>query len=103
NWDRILSCYDILQARRFSPVVELNRIIALGKVNGPAQALDELSQLGGNYLMTSFNLFHITRGHILSETGDASEAIAAYQRAVELTKNKAVLRFLNKRIGQLSL
>lgn len=101
NWPRILACYDTLQSRKFSPVVELNRIIAYGKINGPEMALIELSELGGNYLMTSFNLFHITRAQFLSEIGNNKEAVSSYRRAIELTRNEPILRFLNKRIDQL--
>lgn len=101
DWERIISCYDRLQARKFSPVVELNRIVAIGNLHGAEQAINELRSLGQNYLMTSFNLFHITLGHFLAESGDARKAINAYERALELTKNDAVKRFLRRKIEML--
>ena len=98
DWRRIIGCYNELQSRRFSPVVELNRIVAFGQIHGPELALAELSELGQHFMMTSFNLFHITRGHFLSKTGRRKEAAAAYERAVELTANDTVHRFLMRKI-----
>ena len=98
NWSRILDCYDLLQERRFSPIVGLNRIVAVGNMHGAETALNELKLLGENYMMTSFNLFHITRGHFLSAAGKRSEAIGAYQRAGALTRNESVSRFIGRKI-----
>jgi len=102
NWRRILNCYDTLQSGKFSPVVELNRIIAVGKVNGPERALEELSQLGENYLMTSFNFFHLTRAYFFAELGQNSQATDAYQKAADLTRNDAVGRFIQKKVAALT-
>ncbi|HEX6279168.1 MAG TPA: DUF6596 domain-containing protein, partial [Pyrinomonadaceae bacterium] len=102
EWARILKCYDLLLARNFSPVVALNRVVALGEVSGPEAALDDLGDLAANYLMTSFNLFHITRGHLLAQLRRNSEAAEAYRRAGELTKNDAVVRFLERKIQVLT-
>ena len=102
EWERIVRCYDELQARRFSPVVELNRIVALGHLHGPQHALSELGALGQHYLMTSFNLYHITRAHFLAESGDRDGAVAAYQRALETTRNESVRRFLRRKVKVLT-
>jgi RNA polymerase sigma factor (sigma-70 family) len=103
DWTRILGCYDILLQRRFSPVVALNRIVAIGEVGGPEQALEELSKLGKNYLMTSFNPYHITLGHFLAANGRFVDAAAAYKRSAELTKNESVLRFIRRKLAMLEL
>jgi len=102
DWGRIIRCYDELQSRSFSPVVELNRIVAIGQINGPEKALDELRELGQHYMMTSFNLFHITKAHFLSGSGHREEAFAAYERALELTTNHPVRRFLKRKIEMLT-
>ena len=102
DWGRIIRCYDELQSRNFSPVVELNRIVAVGHVHGPEKALSELRDLGGHYMMTSFNLFHITMAHFLNETGEHDAAVAAYERAVELTANDPIRRFLRRKIEMLT-
>ena len=102
DWKRILKCYDLLQSGRFSPVVELNRIIAFGKVNGPEKALEELSLLGENYLMNSFNFFHLTRAYFLAELGQNEKAAEAYCRAADLTRNDAIARFIQKKLSEIS-
>jgi RNA polymerase sigma factor (sigma-70 family) len=98
NWERIIACYDALLSRRFSPVIALNRLVAIGESRGAEDALAELSTLTSNYLMTSFNLYHVTRGHFLASLGRNGEAIESYVRAAELTKNEAVLRFIRRKI-----
>lgn len=102
DWRRVIECYAILQARRFSPVVELNRIVAVGQIRGSAAALSELSDLGANYMMTSFNLFHIVKAHFLQENGDLDAARKAYGRALELTHNETVRRFLQQKTTMLT-
>lgn len=103
DWPRILECYDLLQARHFSPVVELNRIIAFAKVNGPQDGLTELNQLGGHPQAKNYYLFHVTKAHFLEEKDWSGEAVAAYEHAASLTKNAAVRRFIEKKIDALSL
>jgi RNA polymerase sigma-70 factor (ECF subfamily) len=98
DWERIIACYDTLLARRFSPIFALNRLVAIGETRGAEAAIGDLSELASNYLMTSFNLYHITRAHFLAALGRAAEAIESYTRAVELTKNEAVLRFIRRKI-----
>jgi RNA polymerase sigma factor (sigma-70 family) len=102
DWERIVRCYDGLQSRKFSPVVELNRIVALGHLHGAERALSELEELGRHYLIASYNLFHVTRGYFLSRAGHNNEAVAAYERAAELTRNESVLRFLRRNIEVLT-
>jgi RNA polymerase sigma-70 factor (ECF subfamily) len=102
DWARIASCYDELQSRRFSPVVELNRIVAVGHLHGSERALAELRSLGQHYMMASFNLFHITLAHFLAENGNFDSAAAAYQKALDQTRNESVRRFLRRKIAVLT-
>jgi len=81
NWERIIACYDLLLSRRFSPVVALNRLVAIGESRGAEEALAELSALSSNYLMTSFKLDHITRGLFLAILGRFVEASETYAPA----------------------
>ncbi len=101
DWERIIAAYDALLSRRFSPVVALNRLVAIGESRGAEEALAELSAIASNYLMTSFNLYHITRGHFLASLGRTGEASESYARAAELTRNEAVLRFIGRKIKML--
>ena len=103
DWDRIIACYDLLLERTFSPVVALNRIVALGEVYGSEHALKELAELGKNYLMTSFNLYHITKGRFLAAVERNEEASASYNCAAELTNNESVRRFIQRKIEMLEL
>ena len=101
DWPRIVACYEALLTRNFSPVVALNRTVAIGEVLGAQDALAELSTLASNYMMTSFDLYHVTRAHTLANLGRKEEAVGSYARAAELTKNEAVLRFIRRRIEML--
>jgi len=101
DWERMIAAYDALLLRRFSPVIALNRLVAIGESRGAEDALADLSTLASNYLMTSFNLFHIARGHFLAILGRTDEASESYARAAELTRNEAVLRFIRRKLEML--
>ena len=90
DWGQILALYDQLLAVSPTPVVALNRAIALGEVRGPDAALvlvDDLD-LGG------YHLFHATRADLLRRLGRAAEAREAYARAAELAPNETERAFL---------
>lgn len=101
EWERILACYEELAARKFSPVVELNRMIVYARINGCREGLDELKKFGDDNRLKGYNLFHVTLAHFLSETGDTAGARASYERALTLTRNEPVRRFLAKKIESL--
>ncbi len=102
DWERIIRCYDVLLERKFSPVIALNRLVAVSEHRGPEEAFDELSVLGSNYLMTSFNLYHVVRGHLCVKLQRKEEGLSSYQRAAELTRNRSVLRFILRKIEVLT-
>jgi RNA polymerase sigma-70 factor (ECF subfamily) len=101
DWKRILDCYELLQSRQFSPIVELNRIIVLAQIEGPRRALDELDRLRADPKLNSYHLFYAAQARFLSEAGEIPEAKAAYLKASALTRNESVQRFLQKQIGSL--
>jgi RNA polymerase sigma-70 factor (ECF subfamily) len=101
EWERILACYEDLAARKFSPVVELNRMIVHAKVNGYREGLEELIKFGEDDRLKNYNLFYVTMAHFLAETGDTRGARASYEKAIELTRNEPVRRFLSKKIENL--
>jgi RNA polymerase sigma factor (sigma-70 family) len=103
RWEQILNCYELLQQRKFSPVVELNRIIALAKIEGGETGLLELKKFEKDQSLKDYNLFHITLATFLSETGDYAKALDSYSKAIALTQNEIVLRFLCKRMDLLKL
>ncbi len=90
DWDQILAQYDQLLATSPTPVVALNRAIALGEVRGPGAALALLDDLD----LDDYHLFHATRADLLRRLGRASDAALAYARAAHLAPTDAERAFL---------
>jgi RNA polymerase sigma-70 factor (ECF subfamily) len=81
-----------------SPVVELNRVIAVAEVDGAEAGLRVLDQLD----LDDFRYLHATRAELLRRLGRTGEARDAYRRARELTEDGAERRFLNHRLADLA-
>jgi RNA polymerase sigma factor (sigma-70 family) len=96
DWAQILVLYDMLVTLDRSPVVRLNRAVALSHTGGPAIALAELDDLANS--LDSYHLFHATRAALLRELGRTGEAIRADQRALQLTANPAERSLLEVRL-----
>jgi len=92
DWAQILALYDQLMAVAPTPVVALNRTVALAEVRGPAAALDELGQLS----LDGYHLFHATRADLLRRLGRREEAVAAYEAAIAGAANGAERAFLQQ-------
>ncbi|HEX6855850.1 MAG TPA: RNA polymerase sigma factor [Streptosporangiaceae bacterium] len=90
DWRQILALYDQLAALVPTPVVALNRGVAVAEVHGPAAALDLVDQLG----LGDYHLYHSTRADLLRRLGRAGEAAAAYDAAIALAGNDAERAFL---------
>lgn len=101
DWQHILGCYEILQQRKPSPIVDLNRIIALAKIEGAQRGLEELGRFHCSEKLKGYNLFHITRATFLAEVGLSNEAADSYLKAIELTQNETLRRFLRGKIYSL--
>lgn len=95
DWGQIVQLYDLLVSLAPSPVVELNRAIALAEVRGPAAALDVVDQLD----LDEYHLSHSTRAVLLARLGRDDEARAANRRALELTDNPAERELLARRLA----
>jgi RNA polymerase sigma-70 factor, ECF subfamily len=98
DWRQILALYDQLMAVTPTPVVALNRCVAVAEVHGPAAALSLTGQLG----LDSYHLFHATRADLLRRLGRPGEAAAAYEAAIARTANRAERDFLRERRDSLS-
>jgi RNA polymerase sigma-70 factor, ECF subfamily len=85
DWGQILQLYDQLQAVAPSPVVALNRAVAVAEVDGPAAALELVDALD----LDDFHLFHAIRADLLRRLGRDAEAALAYDRAIETGGNQA--------------
>jgi RNA polymerase sigma-70 factor (ECF subfamily) len=96
NWPQILELYALLMALDASPVVALNRAIAVRYVDGPLRALDEVDRLAER--LDRYHLFHATRAALLKDLGRHAEAAAADARALELTQNPAERALLSGRL-----
>jgi RNA polymerase sigma-70 factor, ECF subfamily len=98
DWGQILRLYDQLQALDRSPVVALNRAVALAEVEGPDAALAAVDDLD----LAGYHLFHTIRADLLRRLGRDSEAALAYEEAIERTGNAAARRFLERRCAELA-
>jgi RNA polymerase sigma factor (sigma-70 family) len=98
DWPQILRLYDALVAMTGSPVVQLNRAIALREVAGAEIALHETDALTDE--LDAYYLFHATRAELLRDLGRGEEARDADRRALELTKNPAERALLEERIAR---
>ena len=93
DWSQILQLYDHLLAISPTPVVALNRAVAVAEVEGPGPALAAIDQLD----LAGYHLFHATRADLLRRLGRDAEAVAAYDEALALATNAAERRFLEER------
>lgn len=99
DWPRVLDCYEQLLNRQPSPIVALNRIVALAKVHGVEVGLVELDKIAEDRTLRNYYPFFAARGELLREAGRTNEAIEAYQKALGLTSSEPIRRFLIKRIA----
>jgi RNA polymerase sigma-70 factor, ECF subfamily len=98
EWPQIVALYDELQRRHPSPVVALNRAVAVAMVEGPQRGLELLDGIRG---LERYRLFHAARGDLLRRQDRVAEAVVAYRRARELAGNQAERRFLDARLRDL--
>jgi RNA polymerase sigma-70 factor (ECF subfamily) len=99
DWPQIAALYGRLFALHPSPVVALNRAVAVSMAHGPAAALPLVDELEEE--LEAYHLFHATRADLLRRLGRTDEARAAYERAHALAGNEVERRFLAKRMGEL--
>ncbi len=101
NWPAILALYDHLLARTGSPVVVLNRAIALAEIEGPAAALAAIAPLADDKRMQSYQPYWAALGHLSAEAGDRDTAISALTVAVGLATDPATRAYLHARMDAL--
>ena len=102
DWPQIALLYGELARVAPGPVVELNRAVAVAMADGPEQGLALLDGLGDTSLAGN-HLFHSARADLLARLGRADEARAAYRRALALVTTTAERRFLERRLGTITL
>jgi RNA polymerase sigma-70 factor (ECF subfamily) len=99
DWPQIVSLYDHLFAIMPTPLVALNRAIAIGEVEGPEAALRKLDEIGGG--LNDYHLMHAARGASLRQLGQRDAAKTAYERSLSLAVTDADRRFLTRQINEL--
>jgi RNA polymerase sigma-70 factor (ECF subfamily) len=97
NWARIASLYEQLARLTPSPVVELNRAVAVGMAEGPAAGLELADALVGVRALEGYHLLPAVRGDLLSKLGRLDEARAEFERAASLTRNARERQLLLQR------
>jgi RNA polymerase sigma-70 factor (ECF subfamily) len=98
DWWQILQLYNQLLAVAPTPVVALNRAVAVAEVEGPDAALTLVDSLE----LPEYRLLHAVRADLLRRTGRLEEAAAAYEAAIRLTENAVERRFLERRLASLN-
>ena len=100
DWRQIVRLYDILERLRPSPVVSLNRAVAVAMATGPAQGLEIVDRLAAASDLDGYHLLHAARADLLRRLGAAAEAAESYRRALELVTNDSERRFLERRLRE---
>jgi RNA polymerase sigma-70 factor, ECF subfamily len=100
DWSAIVGLYDQLEALQPTPIVALNRAVAVAMVAGPAAALAIVDELQKDGALDEYHLLHAARADFCRRTGALGEASRSYQRALELVGNDSERRFLERRLQE---
>jgi RNA polymerase sigma-70 factor (ECF subfamily) len=101
DWPQILRLYDLLEQVYPSPIVSLNRAVAVAKVHGLQPALALVDALAAEGDLDSYHLLHSARADLLRRIGDRKEAAKSYARSLELVTNDSERRFLERRLREM--
>jgi predicted RNA polymerase sigma factor len=97
NWSAIVQLYDALWVLSGSPVVAINRALAIAEIRGASAALEEMQELATDRRLHEYQPYWATRAELLTRTGAHGEARQAYEIAIGLERDPAVRRFLQQR------
>jgi RNA polymerase sigma-70 factor (ECF subfamily) len=100
DWPQILRLYDLLERLQPSPVVSLNRAVAMAMVHGPDAALAVIDALAAAGDLDEYHLMHSARAEMLRRIGSTDEAARSYERALALVTNESERRFLERRLAE---
>ena len=102
DWAQIVGLYDVLMRAEPSPVVELNRAVAVAMRDGPAAGLALIDAILARGELRDYHLAHSARADLCRRLGRTTEARTSYERALSLTRQEPERRFLERRLGELS-
>jgi RNA polymerase sigma-70 factor (ECF subfamily) len=97
NWEEVVQLYDVLLGLSGSPVIAINRALAIGELEGPEAALDELNKVADDSRLSEYQPYWAARAELLARSGAHREAHQAYEMAIGLERDDAVRRFLRQR------
>ena len=100
NWSRIVTLYDLLEQLMPSPIVSLNRAVAIAMAKGPRPALELIDELAASGELDDYHLLHAARADMLRRLGSNGEAAESYKTALELVTNDSERRFLERRLKE---
>jgi RNA polymerase sigma-70 factor, ECF subfamily len=101
DWARIVGWYDVLAQLESSPVIELNRAVALAMRDGPETGLTIIDAILARGDLTDYHLAHAARADLCRRLGKTTEARTSYEQALDLTRQEPERRFLEKRLAEL--
>jgi RNA polymerase sigma-70 factor (ECF subfamily) len=102
DWAEIVGLYDVLLRADASPVIELNRAVAVAMRDGPAAGLSLIDEILNRGDLLDYRFAHAARADMCRRLGLASDARASYERALALTRQEPERRFLERRLAQLT-
>jgi RNA polymerase sigma-70 factor (ECF subfamily) len=102
DWDEIAGLYDVLLRLEPTPVVELNRAVAIAMRDGPAEGLVLIEALLARGDLKDYHLAHAARADLCRRLGKTAQARASYKRAIALARQSPERRFLERRLAELS-
>ncbi len=101
RWDLIVNYYDMLLKINQSPIVELNRAIAVGQKDGPSAGLTLIKNLMKKKKLTSYHLIYSAKADFLKKLGEKEKAIQSYQKALELVNKETEKKYLQNQLSEL--
>jgi RNA polymerase sigma-70 factor (ECF subfamily) len=100
DWPQIVRLYDFLERLQPSPIVSLNRAVAVAMVDGPGPGLALIDALSATGELDEYHLLHAARADLLRRMGSTVEAAKSYERALALATNESERRFLKRRLRE---
>jgi RNA polymerase sigma-70 factor, ECF subfamily len=99
DWSQVVALYDQLVHLDPSPIIALNRAIAIAELDGPEVALAAIDRLADK--LAGYHVYHAVRADLLRRVGSSQQSRAAYDKAIELAGNTAETAYLTRRRDQL--
>jgi RNA polymerase sigma-70 factor, ECF subfamily len=100
DWPQIVRLYHVLERLQPSPIVSLNRAVAVAMVNGPQSGLQIIHALAAKGDLENYHIFHAARAELLRRSGSREDAAKSYSRALELVANDSERRYLQRRLRE---